>query len=141
MEQNACIECKNTNCLFKSSLSRYPKEIEKFNIKSGINVYLENMQVKGLYVVQNGSIHEYFINRKGRKEIGNSAKNGEIFGHKDFNATKHLFSAVAIEKSSICLIDKSTLMEVCKNNLELSIKLIYFFSDELNKSDKKYSII
>ncbi|MCO6499437.1 MAG: cyclic nucleotide-binding domain-containing protein [Vicingus serpentipes] len=141
MEQNTCIQCKNTNCLFKFSLSQSPKVIENFNIESELNVYLEDMPVQGLYVVQSGSIQEYFINRKGRKEISNSVKTGEIFGHKDFNATKHLFSAVAIEKSSICLIDKSTLMEACKINPELSIKLIYFFSDELNKSDKKYSII
>lgn len=141
MEQNICTHCKNTNCLFKFSIGEHANKIKKFKIESGINIYLEDMPAQGLYIVQSGSIHNYFINRKGQKEICNTVKNGEMFGHKDFNAKKHLFSTVAIEKSSICLIDKNTLLEVCKNSPKLSLKLIHFFSDELNKSDSKHSHI
>lgn len=140
MEENSCTHCENTNCIFKNLLSQHAIEIEKFNIQKGLNVYLEDMPVKGLYIVQKGCINECHIDKKGQKEISHSAKNGEIFGHKDFNASKHLFSAVAVENSSICLINESTLSKICNNNPELSLKLIYFFNDELNKSDKRYTL-
>ena len=141
MEENSCTHCENTNCIFKNLLSQHAIEIEKFNIQKGLNVYLEDMPVKGLYIVQRGSINEYNIDKKKQKEICQMAKSGDVFGHKDLNATKHLFNAVAIENSSICLINKSKLLEICQKNPKQSIKLINFFTDELNKSAERYSLI
>jgi len=116
-------------------------KVEQFNIQSGLTVYLEgDVPVKGLYVVQKGCIKECYIDKKGQKEISHTAKNGEIFGHKYFNASKHLFSSVAVENSTIYLINESTLSKICNNNPELSLQLIYFFNDELNKSDKRYTL-
>lgn len=138
MEKVNCIDCKNINCYFKFIFNRDESKVKKLYVQCGQHIYLENMPVNGLYVVQSGCIHEHYINNKDEKEICHNAKDGEVFGHKDFNATKHLFSAVAVKNSSICLIDKSTLLEVCKNKPELSLKLINFFVGELNKVDNRY---
>lgn len=142
MEQNICTNCPNIICLFKNSINEYSKEIEHYNIKSGATIFLEgSVPIKGLYVVQKGCINEYHIGKKGQKEISHTAKQGEIFGHKDLNATKHLLNATAAEDSSICLINNNTLIKMCGANTELSLQLIHFFSNELNKSDKKYQQI
>lgn len=96
------------------------------------------MSVTGLYVVQKGTVQEYYLNKNGNKIIRHTAQNGEIFGHKDYSVTKHAFSAIAIKDSQICLLKKNTLYQVCKNNSELSLKLMNFFVAELNKSYNTY---
>lgn len=117
-------------------------DIEQFDIQNGLNIYLEDMPLNGLYVVQKGSVNEYYFDRKGHKKISCTVKNGEIFGHKDFNSTKHSFSTVALENSSICFINKETIHKTCSKSPDLTIKLLTFFAEELNKSDNRlYSLI
>lgn len=136
MKQVDCIKCENTSCIFKNSHSS--KWLENSHYKNGQHIFIEDMSVTGLYVVQKGIIQEFYTDKNGIKKIRHTANNGEIFGHKDYSATKHAFSAIAIEDSQICLLKKNILYQVCKNNSELSLKLMNFFVAELNKSDNTY---
>ena len=139
MGHNSCHHCKNDNCLFKFSHYHNVK-VEQINIQSGLNVYLENMPVKGLYIVQYGHINEHYINKVGQNEICSTSKNGEIFAHKDLSAKKHLYNAIAVEDSTICFIDKNSLLGVCKNNPELPLKLMFLFSNKLNKKHTSLNV-
>lgn len=138
MKQVDCIKCENISCIFKNSHSS--KWLENFHYQSGQHVFLEDMPVNGLYVVQKGMVNEYYTDKNGGKRIRHTAKSGEIFGHRDYSGTKHLFSAIAIEDTQICFFNKKTLYEVCLNNPELSNNLMQFFLDELNKSDNRRKI-
>ena len=98
------------------------------------------MPVTGLYVVQKGIVKEYYLNKIGKQIISHTANSGVIFGHKDYSAVKHTFSAIVAENSIICFFDKKYLYEVCLCNLELSNNLLNFFLDELNKSDESHKL-
>jgi CRP-like cAMP-binding protein len=135
MKQTDCLNCENTSCLFKNSCSS--KWRKKYRYKSGQHIFLEDIPVKGLYIVRKGAVKEYYLDIKGKGKTIRTAKKGEIFGHKDYSATKHVFSAIAIEDAQICCFSKNTLYEVCLNNSKLSNNLMDFFSDELRKSDDK----
>lgn len=139
MKQPDCINCENTYCIFKNSCSS--KWIEKFSYESGQHIFTEDMPVNGLYVVQKGMVNEYYTDKNDEKRIRHMAKSGEIFGHIDYGNNKHLFSAVAIENTQICLLNKNALYEVCLNNSELSLKLLNFFVNELKKSDNRFATL
>lgn len=132
MKRVDCTSCENTFCLFKDSCSS--KWRNKSRYKSGQHIFVEGMPVKGLYIVQKGEVKEYYHEKNVREKTNHTAKDGEIFGHKDYSGTKHLFSAIAIEDTQICCFSKNTLYEVCLNNSKLSNDLMDFFSDELIKS-------
>ena len=135
MKQTDCINCENTSCLFKNSCSS--KWRKKSRYKRGQHIFLEDIPVIGLYIVKKGAVKEYYLDIKGREKTIRTAKNGEIFGHKDYSNNKHVFSAIAIEDTQICCFNKNTLYEVCLNNSKLSNSLMEFFLSELIKSDDR----
>lgn len=135
MKQTGCINCKNISCLFNGSNSS--GWLENSTCSAGQHIFIEDMPVKGLYVVQKGNVIEYYLDKKERKKTIHTAKSGEIFGHRDYSGTKHEFSAIAIKDAQICCFNKNILYEVCLKNTELSNNLLKFFSDELNKSDRR----
>ncbi|NUM50682.1 MAG: Crp/Fnr family transcriptional regulator [Flavobacteriales bacterium] len=114
--------------------------MKNFFIQSGQHIFLEDMPVTGLYVVQKGIVKEFYLDKEGKQIIKHTAKSGEIFGHRDYSATKHIFSAIAFEDSQICCFNKNILYEVCLHNAELSNNLMNFFLDELNKSDERHKL-
>lgn len=138
MKETGCINCRNTNCLFRNCHSS--KWLEKFHCQREQHIFLEDMPVKGLYVVQKGTVKEFYLNKNGKQIIRHTAKGGEIFGHRDYSAVKHAFSAIAVEDSHICCFNKKTLYEVCLHNTELSKNLMNFFLDELDKSDERHKL-
>lgn len=139
MKQTNCINCENTSCLFKDTCSS--KWRKKSRYKSGQHIFIEDIPVNGLYIVQKGVVKEYYLDIKGKEKTIRIAKRGDIFGHKDYSGTKHMFSAIAIEDVQICCFNKRTLYEVCLHNAELSSNLMKFFLDELIKSDDRRKIL
>lgn len=138
MKETGCINCRNTNCPFRNCHTL--KWLENFHYQSGQHIFLEDMPVTGLYIVQKGTVKEFYLDKKGKKIIRHTAKSGEIFGHKDYSGTKHMFSAIAVENSYICFFNKNTLYEICLHNTELSNNLMNFFLDELNKTHERHKL-
>lgn len=138
MEQTNCLNCENTSCLSRNNYSS--EWLEKIWCKSGQHIFLEDMPVKGLYIVQKGTVKEYYIDKKGNEKTIHTATKGEVFGHRDYSYNKHMFRAIAIEDTHICFFNKNSLYEAFLSNSELSNNLRIFFSDELRKADNRHKI-
>lgn len=134
-DQEKCMTCQNNDCPFYGC--PYPDFVRWIECDPGQPVYLESMTVTGLYVVQKGRIEEYYFNYKEKETLMHFAGEGEIFGHKDFGGSKHLYSTRAVHHSVICKIRKSDLFELCCLHPEISRQLISFFLKELKKTDEK----
>lgn len=65
MKQVDCIKCENTSCIFKNSYSS--KWLENSHYQNGQHIFIENMSVTGLYVVQQGIIQEFYTDKNGIK--------------------------------------------------------------------------
>jgi CRP-like cAMP-binding protein len=144
----AGIEGNCVTCPFrKKSLFRdlSVAELELLNNKrytesfaSGESIYQEGTRPKGLICLKNGKI-------KIVKSIDN--KTELIIDLKkpvDFISVKSLMmresytdSAVALEDSTICVIEKDSFFKVVAQNPEFSMRLIQFFAKKLDESEKR----
>jgi CRP-like cAMP-binding protein len=135
MKQSDCITCNNTTCLFKNSST---ENLKQFSYERGQQIFLKDMLVKGLYIVHNGLVEEFYVNpKKNKKIITQTVIDGEIFGHTDYSGTKHALNAIAAKNTQVCFIDKDSLYKTCQKNSEWTHKLMVFFLDQLNKSYNK----
>ncbi len=137
-----CITCKNHSCIFRKScssewLGKISTKKHCWSIQEEQAIFLEDMPAKGLYVVYEGAVTEYYQDRNNKTKVIHTAQNGDIFGHRDFSNTKHAFNARAATESHICFFDKETIYEMCRDVPELVFNLISFFGDELHNSYKR----
>lgn len=125
-----CVTCLETvHSLFKN-LSESELEVlnhkrRKFNFYKGAILYQEGEEMKGLICLNEGKVK---LVKKGKIEdefIVSLHKTVDFVGFDDlmFNG-KCSSTAIAIEDSSICIIDKVQFFKVIKSNSELALDII-----------------
>lgn len=108
-----------------------------FQYKKGELVFKEGDPVSGIYFVYRGSvkIHKHWGEEK--ELIVRFARKGDIFGHRGFGTDPlYPISATALEPLEVCYIDQDFFYATLRTNNELLFKLMLFYAQELQESEK-----
>ena len=109
-----------------------------FHFNKGETIFNEGDQVIGIYFVFKGNVK---VHKKwgGEKElIIRFAKEGEIIGHRGVGEeTIYPVSGTALEPTTVCFIDLNFFKTTLKINIDFTIQLLWFYAEELQRSEKK----
>jgi CRP/FNR family transcriptional regulator, polysaccharide utilization system transcription regulator len=101
-------------------------------VKRGEVIFREGEHPVGLICLSNGKVKVYKEGIGGRDQIIRMAKPVGFIGYRAlFAEERHKATAVAIEDSIICIIEKETLFEVMQKNSALTMNIIKAFATEL----------
>lgn len=111
-------------------------------IKRGGYLFREGEKARGIVCLVAGKAKIFRVGIAGREHILKVVKSGEITGFQElFTEIKWTSSAIAIEDSIICTIEKQCLLRVLRNNVDITMKISKMLSEELNYSyDKMVSL-
>jgi len=133
--QASCIVSKYTSPIWGSKLEA---QMSHNLYKKGQYIYYQNNPSFGLHFICDGKVKIMAMGRKGKEQIVRLAGNGHILGQWNSDSDQtYSNSAVAIEDSLICFLSNETLREAFLANPELTLNIMRFYSQELNKSEKR----
>lgn len=137
---NHCIN--NPNSIFYA-LGEDEKKIlsEKhvcLHFKKGDVIYREGEKPNGLICLSAGKVKIFKEGIGGREQIVRMARPVGFIGYRAlFAEENYMAAALAIEDSTICIINRESLFEVLKTNSELSLSIIKSFATELGFSNSR----
>ena len=143
MSNNLCSHCiNNANSIF-FGLTQKEKEIlsEKhtcLHFSKGETIYREGEKPNGLICLSAGKVKIYKEGIGGREQIVRMARPVGFIGYRAlFAEENYMATALAIEDSTICIINRESLFEVLKTNSFLSLSIIKSFATELGFSNSR----
>lgn len=131
---NSCFLCRN--CV-KEWLPAVSANKKSFDIRKGEVVFNEGDPVTGVSFVNTGNVkvHKKWGNDK--ELIVRFANNGAIFGHRGLSTTTYPISATALEPTKICYFDMDFFNATMKVNHDFTYKLLMFFAEDLQETEKR----
>jgi CRP/FNR family transcriptional regulator len=127
--------CRGILPEWKPALDRHRKN---YSIKKGESIIREGDTVNGIYFVYSGKLK---IHKKwGNKElIVRFATQGAVIGHRGLSNNIETFpiSATAIEPSVVCFVELDFFLATLRVNHEFAYRLLLFFADELQESERR----
>lgn len=111
---------------------------KNFIAKKGEVIIKEGDPVTGVYFVNSGNVKVH--KQWGDKElILRFANTSKIFGHRGIGNTGSVYpiSATALEETSLCFVEIDFFISTIKVNHDLAFKLLMFYANELQDSEKK----
>lgn len=111
---------------------------KNFIVKKGKQVFKEGDIVTGIYFVNTGTIKVHKKWDAEKELVLRFARQGDIVGHLGLgNVDLYPVSATAIEDTLVCYIDMAFLESTITVNNNFVIKLMRFFANELQESEKR----
>ena len=130
--------CYLSNSCLKEWLPAIEANKKIYEVKKGEVIFQEGELVEGMYFVYEGSIK---VHKKwGDKElILRIASDGSVLGHRGLSTLNKNYpmSATALEDAVICYVTMDFFNSSLKVNPGFSYKLLMFFADELQESERK----
>jgi CRP-like cAMP-binding protein len=139
----AKIECDLSSCFLckyclKDWLPAVSAHKKSFIVKKGKQVFKEGDTVTGIYFINTGTIKVHKKWDAEKELILRFAQQGDIVGHLGLGDNEfYPVSATAIEQSLVCYIDMAFLESTITLNNNFVIKLMRFFANELQESEKR----
>jgi CRP-like cAMP-binding protein len=100
--------------------------------KKGQFLFKEGDKPHGLICLASGKAKVFKDGVGGRGQILKMVRQQGFIGYKTmFSDSPWAFSAIAIEDTAICILDKNSLIRILKKNPELSLKFIKLIAEEL----------
>src|SRR3989304_5337095 len=113
------------------------KRIE-VSYRAGETIYKEGLPSIGLLCLNEGKVKITVNGMQDKELIIELKKPVDFLGFTEFIADrKYQTTAVALEDSSVCIIDKNNFMKVLNGNSKLSQRIMTFFAGELSKAQHK----
>ena len=141
--QNTCMTCGKKHLSLIDNLNYSELEIleshrTEIHYKKRETIYKEGTKPLGLLCLNAGKAKLVRTADNGKEQIVGLRKPVDFIDVRPLMTdSPHRNTAVALENSSVCIIDKNDFMQVVKNNSDLSMKLIRFFAEELDEADKR----
>ena len=143
LEDDTCMNCRKKKDSLLSDLSYdelfvlNQKKCE-VSYKKGEIICKEGTVPSGLFCLKKGKIKITRTGVNGMEQIVALKKPVDFIGFRDLmGGNNYLTSAVALEDTSICIIDKNDFFKVVGNNCVLAFKIIRFFAQELNEANRR----
>lgn len=106
--------------------------------RKGELIFREGEKPPGLLSLANGKVKVYKEGVGGREQILRMVRPAGLLGFRAlFAGMNYSASAIALEDSTICIIEKDSFYKLVKGNPELSFKLIKMVSVELGFSNSR----
>ena len=140
---NNCIDCIDDENSVFFGLSEEEKKILQQNYtcskyKKNEVIYKEGDKPMGLICLSKGKVKIFKEGIGGREQIVRMAKPVGFIGYRALFANEnYISSAIAIEESEVCVIEKEGLLKVIKGNGVFALKLINVLAKELGFSNKR----
>lgn len=131
-----------TTSIFRG-LNQKDKEIIAENhtlvhFKRGNQIFKQGEKSRGLICLASGKVKVYKEGVGGRQQIVKMVRQNGFIGYKALFADHPWpVSATAIEDSTICVLEKSSLVKILKKNADLALKFIKMLSEELVISNNR----
>jgi CRP-like cAMP-binding protein len=130
----SCFLC--TLCL-KEWLPAVDIHRKTFHVKKGTVLFEEGDTVKGIYFIYEGKAKVHKKWGADKELIVRIAGKGAILGHRGLgNSRVYPVSATTLEASAVCFIDMDFFQSTLKVNHDFTNKLMMFFAEELQESEK-----
>jgi CRP-like cAMP-binding protein len=132
---NSCFLCRSCLADWLPAVGAHKKNIE---VKKGQLLFKEGDPVTGIYFVYKGNLKVHKKWDKEKELILRFAKSGDIVGHLGLgNHTTYPVSATAIDNVTVCYVDMPFFESTLNVNHQLAIKMMRFFANELQESEKR----
>lgn len=132
---NSCFLCQSCIADWIPAISVHKTNI---TVKKGQLLFKEGDPVKGIYFVYSGHLKVHKRWDQEKEIILRFAKRGDIVGHLGLGSqTLYPVSATAIDEVTICYVDMAFFESTLNVNPKLVIKLMRFFANELQESEKR----
>jgi CRP-like cAMP-binding protein len=141
----SCHECLNKDSSLFTHISKQHRTLidtakVHCEFKKGETIFKEGMKPTGLICLNKGKVKIIKEGIGGKEQIIRFAKPIQLIGFRAmFAEEKYMSSAIAIEDSRVCHIDKDKVFEVMHTDPDLSLKIIKRLAYELG--DAKTRIV
>lgn len=105
--------------------------------KKGQYIFNENGMPQGLFCVTNGKIKLCTTGFDGKEQILRLVNSGNIVGYAALLSKRYHCSAVALEDSSICIIDKDFFYKSIQDNPQLLFEFLKKMGEDLKVADEQ----
>lgn len=104
--------------------------------KKGQTIFHAGTRPVGLYCLKKGKVKIFKTGSDGKEQIVRMAKPGDLIGYRSFLAEEfYSASAITIEDTDVCFIDREDFNSVLLSSEKLSKNLIKLLSRELRESE------
>jgi CRP-like cAMP-binding protein len=141
-KENSCTNCLTIDCFIKKYCSE--EYLTKISNTKETSVYRQNQYVAregntvfGLFFIKSGKVKIISTGLAGKTQIVRLTTKGDIIGHRGFGGEKYPISAIALEESTICLVDNDIIFKTFMDNPSFTYELMMYYSKELRNSEKK----
>ncbi len=137
---NNCIEDKNSifNILTEEEKNILKNNLTCITYKRNETIFKEGFKPTGLIYLAKGQAKLCKEGIGHREQIIRLVKTGEFLGYRALFADEYYnASAIALEESTVCIIDKKALYEVMSRNCGFDMKIIKMLADELGQSESR----
>ena len=135
-----CIDNKNSvfNILSREEKKIISKNHTSFFFKKGKIIYKKGDIPKGLIYLSKGKVKIFKKGIADREQIIRMAKPLGFIGYRALFAKQNFnVSAIAIEDSTICIIEKDSLFKILKTNSNFSLSILKSMAIELGFSNSR----
>jgi len=109
-----------------------------FHFNKGELIFKEGDEVKGMYFIFHGTVKVHKKWGEEKELILRFAKNSEIIGHRGLgDEIVYPVSGTALESTTVCYIALDFFKSTLKVNNDFTIKLLMFYAEELQRSERK----
>ena len=142
-DENTCANCrKKIHSLLidlsSSELSVLNEKKYEVLYKAGETICKQGTKPPGLLCLNQGKVKITRLGLNGEEQIMALKKPVDFIGFRALMGDNtFLTSAVALEDCSICVLDKNDFFNVIGNNSRLAFRIIRFFADELDETEKR----
>lgn len=111
--------------LDSEGLDKISKIIKKFSLKKGDQLFKENDDTKGLYLVHSGKVEISRVTADGWRQTLTVLNMGHFFGELSIiENRRHVASAVAIEDTELFLLPKEEFNRLIEEDMALACNII-----------------
>lgn len=127
----------------KAGLEKISKLVKEVSFKKGANIFKEDEDTKGIYLIRSGKIEISKITPDGWKQTLAVLLPGHFFGELSIiEKRKHEANAVALELSSLFLLKKEDFEKIENEDYVLAAgilkKLIFALSRNLRRMNERF---
>ncbi|MBS9767448.1 MAG: Crp/Fnr family transcriptional regulator [Flavobacteriaceae bacterium] len=128
------------NDLTHSELELFTENKYHISLKKGETLMLEGMPTNGLYCIHSGKCKVTKIGSNGKEQIIKFIRKGDLIGHRSMLSGEAVgLNVIALEETQTCFMPKETVLEVFRNNMAFSQRLIQNISQQLNEANQTIS--